>query len=65
VTKRNPTIYKSYAGKRPQYPFRLPADKKDEVEQMRLELGLSKQAFMEHVFEVGYPLLMQQMSGSS
>jgi hypothetical protein len=59
VTKRNPSIYRNYSDKRPQYPFRLPEQQKDEVEQMRLQLGLSKQDFMEQVFNLGYPLLQK------
>jgi hypothetical protein len=65
VTKRNPTIYRNYSDKRPQYPFRLPEQQKDEVEQMRLQLGLSKQDMMSKVFELGYPLLLRQMVGDS
>jgi hypothetical protein len=58
MTKRDPLIYKSYAAKRPQYPFRLPDTLRDEIEQKRLELGLSKQEFMQLVFELGYPRLV-------
>ena len=59
MTKRNPEIYKNYRTKRPQYPFRLPEDQKDEIEEMRLTLGLNKQEFMEQVFALGYPLLQK------
>jgi hypothetical protein len=43
----------------------LPEQQKDEVEQMRLQLGLSKQDMMSKVFELGYPLLLRQMVGDS
>ncbi len=58
MTKRNPGIYKKYTDTHPQYPFRLPATLKDEIEEKRLELGLSKQEFMQRVFELGYPRLV-------
>ena len=57
MTKRNPAVYLNYSSKRPQYPFRVPKEQRDEVEELRAQLGLGKQEFMTKVFELGYPML--------
>lgn len=62
MTKRDPTVYKNYSSKRPQYPFRLPVESKDEIEELRVEMGLTKQGFMDVVFELGYPMLKKALA---
>lgn len=62
MTKRNPAVYLNYSSKRPQYPFRVPKEQRDEVEELREMLGLGKQEFMTKIFELGYPLLKNSIA---
>lgn len=61
MTKRNPEVYRRYDQARPQYPYRLPRELTNEVESLRQEFGFSKQQLMERIFELGYPMLLDEL----